>query len=135
MRQRLLFFAVGSICAVMVYAQVGADGEVDLANLRDEKVRAAQEWANALGASNPGPDYGEFYRAAQALKDARYEAAKSKDGRLRALIDYRESVTRLHDKIKLLNDLDAVGGESYWLEQAKFRILEARVWIAEERAK
>jgi hypothetical protein len=106
-----------------------------LAELRQEKVSVAKEWIAALGNSRSQVSHSEYYRAAQALKQARFEVATNKKERIGALQDYLDQVKRLYDKIESLHEEGVVGGEAHWWMQAKFRLLEARLWLLEEETK
>jgi hypothetical protein len=112
-------------------------GNESVDELQKAKVEAAERWVQAASVSF---DQGIITQAEQiaalsAWKDARFGAAKNKKERIEVLNDYYEAMKDGYGKTKLLFDVNAKGGEAHRLFEAEYRMLEAQIWLMEEKAK
>jgi hypothetical protein len=127
-------------CAALCVAVcwTGASRAADdpsLADVRKQKVKAAEEWVAAMAVADWSVPYNEHYGAMRSLKNARLEVASNKGERLQALQHYLDQVKGLYNKIDALREEGAAGGEAYWWRQARFRVVEAQVWLLEAKTK
>ncbi len=127
-----------AVLALLMCGQV-APSECDesLDDLRNKKVEVAVEWVKSTGISYGGDIItpAEVMTASRAWMDARLDAAKTKAESIDARQTYYDSMTQLHAKIQQLFDSDAAGGKARQMLEAKYRMLEAQVWLMEEKAK
>jgi hypothetical protein len=115
----------------MLEAQVWLEEEKkandSLDELRYAKVKAAEEWVKALSVGGDPIPQTELLTALGARKDARLEVAKTKKERLLVLDDYHEAITQVYRR--------TAGAAAHRVSEAKFRMLEAQVWLMEEKVK
>ncbi len=106
-----------------------------LHEFRKENVEVAAKYVEIAGISFGGDliTPAEKLAASRALMDALLDAGKTKKERIEAREIYYHSMDHRHAKIKVLSDSGAVGGEPRQLFEAKYRMLEAQVWLEEEK--
>ncbi|HEV2973335.1 MAG TPA: hypothetical protein VGY55_25435 [Pirellulales bacterium] len=135
MRRALI---LGFICAFAACygARLSADQAESVQSLRDDKLKAAQEWWDVVAerdkvASPPATPAAEF-AAARAVKDAQLDVLTDKQERLRALTVYRDRMQLVYDKISVLSQAASAGGEAERVAEARIHLLEAKIWLKEE---
>lgn len=102
----------------------------------DEKLAAAKDWYRA---STVAFDAGtirisDLYEAAIAWKEASFEAATTKQGRIKALEAHLDRMAKLAKKVsdlEIWSTVDHRGKET----MCRFWVLEAKIWVAEEKRK
>jgi hypothetical protein len=117
------------MASIMLSSVSALTSDVDsLTTLRKESVEAAQEWWNDLAA--PGPpgisDFGLYFPAVRALKDAKLDAATNKQERIKALTEYRDHLQSLYEKIDALFQVQAKGGEPERRAEARYQCYRQR---------
>jgi hypothetical protein len=111
-----------------------ADQAESVQSLRDDKLKAAQEWWDLVAFRNkvasPIVTPAEEFFAARAVKDAQLDVLSNKQERLHALTVYRDRMQSIYDKI---NAQAAAGGvEAERVPEARIHLLEAKIWLKEE---
>ena len=127
------------VCGVIVWCLCGsgrllAEQPESLENLKHAKLKAAQEWWDAVVAkdrqgSQPVRTAEEF-RAAEALKNAQLDAAANKQERTRALTAYRDRMQSIYDKTEAYLKAGMAGPET--LAEARVHLLEAKISLKQE---
>ena len=112
-----------------------AEGE-SLDQLRQDKVKAAQQWWDAVTNTLHGSlDFGVCFAPSRALKDAQFEIAADKKARVRALQAYCDRNLEVFEKVSALYNVNAKGGEPERYAEARYHLLEAKILLKEEEAK
>ncbi len=107
-------------------------------SLRKAKREAAQRWWNATSARTARetePDYLQKILASRALRDAELDLSANRAERIAALTGHRDRMQKLFEAIDALNKADALGGEGYQLDEAKYELLEAKCLLLREEAR
>lgn len=102
----------------------------------DDKLAAAKAWfKTATIACDAGViRWWTVYEASLAWKEAVVEAATTKAGRINALEAHRDRMVELARRAAGFR-MGSGGGYSGEEEMARFWVLEAKIWLAEEVAK
>ena len=137
MRSVMKLASIG-LCAVLAASsgpRTFAKAPETLQSLRKEKLAAAEEWWKWLVSQdeqapvNPA----EFRRAASAVKDAQLDLAANKQAQIQALKLYCDRMDDLYrtTDVHRRAGIATIGK----LAEARYRLLEAQIWVKEEVAK
>jgi hypothetical protein len=124
--------------AALVSQSIADANDTDsLAKLRKNKLAAAKEWYEAAEVTYQAGSDGlsQLYAASISWKAAAYELALNKDERLAALTAHEARMESLHEKIHALALALVKGGEPGAENAAKVWMIEAQIWVLEEKAK
>ncbi len=128
---------IGLVCAAI--RPLSCAESDSIAALRQARLKAAEDMWKCVQVNMGGEDHpiGEFFAAAQTLKDARLEMATTNDERIRALTEFRNELQREYTQIHNLYIANAKGGEAMTEAKWRFELLGATIRLreAEERAK
>jgi hypothetical protein len=124
---RRLFEAKYRMLEARVWLEEEKKANVSVDELRNAKVKAAEEWVKALSVGGDSIPQAELLTALGARKDARLEVAKTKKERLVVLGNYHEAIKEFYRR--------TAGAAAHRLFEAKYRMLEAQVWLMEEKEK
>lgn len=114
------------------------DREDSLVELRKEKLTAATDWWDGLIVAYSNyemADLDQLYEASIALKDAAYDIAATKNERLAALAGHQGRMEVQYRIVYALSEAKAHGGEIDNRTATKQWMIEAKVWVLEEKAK
>ena len=113
-----------------------AKGAESIDDVRREELKAAEQWySSALHVFNEGKvmEAESVYRASVGWKNASYESATDKPGRIAALVAHRDRMADLYKRAEAYLKLGTVSPDTECA--ARFSLLEARVWVLKESAK
>jgi hypothetical protein len=129
----------GFICAFAVCfpcdgARLYADQAESIQSLRNDKLKAAQEWWDLVAEldkiGSPLATLAEEFAAARAVKDAQLDVVTDKQERLRAMTVYRDRMQSVYDKT--LDQAARGGVAAMRVPEARIHLLEAKIWLKEE---